>query len=279
MFNPFSWAFGMGAPEPPGVLEIRRRSPSGAAFRTPLVFVHGAFVGAWCWDEHFLGYLSGRGFHTVAPSLRGHGGSAGDLQRSGVADYVADLESVVAELDTPPVLIGHSMGGLVVQKYLERHACRAAVLMASVPPTGLVQSTLRLLLGDPMLFTQLTFMQGLGPGAVNAEIARRAVFSDHLSAADLARFSRYMQPESQRALWDMTAGALPRPWQMDVPPMLVMAAAGDTLFSVREAEGAARRYNAELHVEPEMAHAMMLEPGWRNVADRLVDWLAAQGVE
>lgn len=278
MFNQFGWPFGSGAGEAPCTLEVRRRVPERALFETPLVLVHGAYVGAWCWDEHFLNYLAARGFHALAPSLRGHGLSSGDLQRSGLADYVADLASVVDGLDKPPVLVGHSMGGLVVQKYLEHRSCRAAVLMASVPPTGLMQSTLRLLLGDPMLFTQMTFMQSLGPGAVNAQIARRAVFSDHLSAAELAQYSRYMQPESQRALWDMTAGALPRPWRMEVPPMMVMAAQDDTLFTVREAERTADTYGADLHVEPGMAHAMMLEPGWQRVAERLVGWLTERGV-
>ncbi|PWG63942.1 alpha/beta hydrolase [Spiribacter halobius] len=281
MFLDFGWN-GAGAARP--ALEVLQRQPAeGAATRrTPVVFVHGAFVGAWCWAEHFLDHFAAQGFHGVAPSLRGHGGSegAGQLQYAGINEFVADLERVVAGLDgPPPVLVGHSMGGLVVQRYLERYPATAAVLMASVPPSGLLPSTWRMLMSDPLLFAQFGLMQGLGPRAVDLDVARRAVFSDHLPEPDLARYARYMQPESQRAIWEMSATAPARPWRVDqAPPMLVLGAEDDALFSVPEAEATARLWQADLAIVPGMAHAMMLEPGWDGVADRLVKWLWARGV-
>ncbi len=283
MFIPFNWPWPdrtreEGADAAPA-LEIIRRAPRDQVFRTPLVFVHGAYVGAWCWDVHFLPWFAERGFGVQAVSLRGHGASAGELNRAGIADFVDDLHRVVVELDAPPVLIGHSMGGLVIQKYLERYSARAAVLMASVPPTGLLRSTLRLLMSDPMLMTQLGLVQNRGPQSADMKIARRAVFSDHLPAEELARYSARMQRESQRALWDMTAGLLPRPWRVDERmPMLVIGAAEDALFPVAESRATATAYGADLHIEPDMAHAMMLEPGWRGVAERLVQWLLDNGV-
>lgn len=265
-------------------LEILRREPPAAAAvrRTPVVFVHGAFVGAWCWAEHFLERFAGQGFLAVAPSLRGHGGSEGSaqLQYAGINEYVADLERVVAGLEgPPPVLVGHSMGGLVVQRYLERHPATAAVLMASVPPSGLMPSTWRMLVSDPLLFAQFGLMQGLGPRAVDLEVARRAVFSDHLPEAQLARYARYMQPESQRAIWEMSATATPRPWRVSEPsPMLVLGGEDDALFSVSEVRATAGLWQADWDIIPGMAHAMMLEPGWETVAERIVKWLWARGV-
>ena len=58
-------------------LEIIARAPAAEPRPTPLLFVHGAWHGAWCWDEHFLGYCARRGYAAVALSLRGHGGSGG----------------------------------------------------------------------------------------------------------------------------------------------------------------------------------------------------------
>ncbi|MCO6440373.1 MAG: alpha/beta hydrolase [Nitrococcus mobilis] len=259
--------------EPP--LEIIVHRPSRPVFRTPLLFLHGAFVAAWCWEVHFLPYFVRHGFTVCAPSLRGHGRSAGrqQLQQTGIDEFVCDLERATAGLERPPVLIGHSMGGFVIQKYLERHTVPAAVLMASVPPYGLMQSSMRLMLTDPLLLTQLTALQGIGPGATDLSSAWRAVFSSQLPEAELFEYARHLQPESQRALWDMTVGALPCLWRMQTPPMLVVGAQDDVLFSVAEAEQTARAYAADLHLQPNMGHAVMLEPGWRSLAERVIDWL------
>ena len=121
-------------------LEVLSCEPQTRRHATPLLFVHGAFAGAWVWDEHFLPWFAAQGYSAHAVSLRGHGGSAGHerIDWYSIHDYVEDVAEVVADLAAAPVLIGHSMGGFVVQKYLERHAVPAAVLMCSVPPQGLV---------------------------------------------------------------------------------------------------------------------------------------------
>lgn len=275
MFAGYNGTAGGGAGDAEPQLEMILRRPRRAAFKTPLLFLHGAYVGAWCWDIHFLSYFLEQGFSVCAPSLRGHGCSAGQaqLQQAGMREYVRDLERAVAELERPPVLIGHSMGGMVIQKYLEHHRAPAAVLIAPVPPHGLLHSSLRLMLDDPLLLTQLTVLQGIGPGATELRIARRAVFSEHLPEDELLEYARRLQPESQRALWDMTVGALPRLWRVQVPPMLVIGAHNDALFSVAEIRNTARVYGADLHLQPDMAHAVMLEPAWRSVAQRIVEWL------
>lgn len=276
MFAGFSGAASGASTEAEPQLEVVLRQPRQPMFRTPLLFLHGAFVGAWCWEVHFLSYFVQRGFTVCAPSLRGHGRSAGhqQLQCTGVHEFVCDLERVVGELEHPPVLIGHSMGGLVIQKYLERHTVPAAVLIASVPPHGLLQSSMRLMLGDPLLLTQLTLLQSIGPSLTDLSIVRRAVFSDQLPEAELREYTRKLQSESQRALWDMTAGVLPRPWRVRALPMLVIGAQSDALFSIAEVKQTAQAYDADLHLQPDMAHAVMLEPGWEAVAQRIIDWLA-----
>ena len=100
------------------MLELISRQPSGKTHRTPLLFVHGAWHAAWCWDEHFLPYFAAHGYEAHAVSLRGHGSSPGPKRLSWVstADYVADVAATVQQFAVPPVIIGHSMGGFVVQK-------------------------------------------------------------------------------------------------------------------------------------------------------------------
>src|ERR1700754_3534580 len=105
------------------MLDVIERAPQRESGKPPLLFVHGAWHGAWCWDENFLDYFADNGYRSLAMNLRGHGKSPAPkpAQRRSIANYVDDVESVAQSLPQPPVVIGHSLGGFVVQKYLEIH--------------------------------------------------------------------------------------------------------------------------------------------------------------
>ncbi|WP_416362252.1 alpha/beta hydrolase [Mycobacterium sp.] len=104
----------------------------------PLLFVHGAWHAAWCWDEHFLSFFAHKGYHALAVSLCGHGNTPAPkpLRSCSIRGYVDDVESVPSSLAARPIVIGHSMGGFVLQKFLESHDAPLRVLLASVPPRG-----------------------------------------------------------------------------------------------------------------------------------------------
>lgn len=254
-------------------LEVLARTPVGPSKSAPLLFVHGAFAGAWCWDEHFLPFFAEAGYASYAVSLTGHGGSRGRerLDHLSIADYVADLAEVVARLPVPPVLIGHSMGGFVVQKYLEKHEAAGAVLMCSVPPQGLMSAAFGVMFSHPGLFSDLnTLMSG---GQVALDSLREALFAQPVDMDDLARFYRASQPESHRAIWDMSLFDLPHPSRVGKLPLLVLGAEHDHLMPASTAEMTARAYGVEAEIFPGMGHGLMLERDWRKVAQRILDWL------
>ena len=120
------------------MLEVIDKGSGSADHPVPLLFVHGGWHGAWCWDDHFLDYFADAGYRAVSISLRGHGTSPSDkpLRKVSVADYLDDVRSVADDLGGAPVLIGHSLGGYVVQRYLEDRTAPAAVLVGSLPPSG-----------------------------------------------------------------------------------------------------------------------------------------------
>lgn len=276
MFSLFPFAFLAGSPARTlPELELIGRRATRRRVGTPLLFIHGAYAGAWCWQEHFLDYFADAGFDAYAVSLRGHGGSQGreSLHSYGILDYVEDVRRSAAGLDRPPVLIGHSMGGMVVQKYLERYSAPGAVLMASVPPSGLALSALRLMTTDPALFLQISLAQHGSPDAVDYRTASRALFADSVPDSQLARYAGRFQQESHRAIWDMTVGNLPRTWRIEPPPLLVLGGGQDVLFPEHMVHRTARAYGAEAEILPGMGHAMMLEPDWERVAARLAGWL------
>lgn len=255
-------------------IELLSRQPAQSPDGPPLLFVHGAYTGAWCWDEHLLPWFAAHGYAAHALSLPGHGGSEGRerLDRFSLTDYVDALTGVIDGLPEPPILIGHSMGGMVVQKYLEQRTAPAAVLVCAVPPHGLAPSALGLLLGRPQLLMTLNrIMQG---GAPDAEQVRAALFHQPIDAATLARFIARSQPESLRALWDMTCFDLPRLTpHIRQTPLLILGAEHDALIPVAEVEATARAYAATAHILPGLGHAVMLEAGWRALAAHIDDWL------
>jgi len=166
----------------------------------PLLFLHGAYTAAWCWQENFLPFFAAAGFHSHALSFSGHGASRrrDHLDSYSIDDYVSDVEEAIARLPAPPVLIGHSMGGFVVQKYLERHAAPAAVLMCAVPPQGLAASAFGMLFNRPSLFSDLNRL--MSGGQVAIESLHDALFAQPVSPEDLARYYRLAQPESAQRL-------------------------------------------------------------------------------
>lgn len=255
-------------------LEVITRAPREKANPHPIVFVHGAFVAAWCWDEHFAPYFCERGYRSHALSLRGHGRSGGReaLPITSMSDYVADLGAVVSNLDAPPILIGHSMGGHVVERYASEHCIAAAVLMSSIPEYGLMPGAFSLLLKDFAFFQQINLALYRNGGLSNWEYARRSLFSDDLPAYAVARHLARMQPESERAIYDMWWPGLARP--NGAIPTLVLGAENDVFFPASAAHGLARRHGGEVDIVPRMAHAMMLDTRWRIAADRILQWLA-----
>ena len=265
----------MGRASDSGVLEqleIIEAGSSGGGGR-PLLFVHGAFAGAWCWSRHFLPYFAAQGFRACAVSLSGHGRSPGRERLDGfsIADYVRDLEQAVGTVGGDPVLVGHSMGGFVVQKYLERASAPGVVLMASVPPQGLLSASIALAFSNPGLFADLNSM--LHRGRASLATLQHALFASPIALDELQTYYRLMQPESQRAMWDMTFFDLPRLTRERCPPMLVLGAESDILVPPSQAEQAARAYGTQAEIFPGMGHVMMLEARWQKVADRIIDWL------
>jgi pimeloyl-ACP methyl ester carboxylesterase len=260
-------------------LEVITKTPEANTRPTPVLFVHGAWHGAWCWGEHFQPYFAQQGYESHALSLRGHGGSEGreGLRWTRLKDYVADVAHVVNSLQSPPVLVGHSMGGLIVRQYLESHAVPAAVLMASVPPKGALRATLRVACRHFLTFLKANLTLSLYPIIGTPSLTREAFFSQKMPEEQVAAYFARMQNESYCAFWGMLGSGLHKP-KPPQTPVLVLGGAADAIFSPREVEETARAYETEAVIFPDMAHDQMLEAGWQAVADRIIGWLSEQGL-
>ena len=259
-------------------LEIISVHPTNKTHEHPLVFVHGAWHGAWSW-ENFLPYFADHGYECNAFSFRGHGASEGrdGLRWFSTRQYVADLEQVVEDMSAPPVLIAHSMGGYILQKYLERHTAPAGVLLSSLPTSGIFGMLLRMLRRHPGSTLKALFLMNPWYFVYTPALAKDYLFSDDFPDQKFLEYYARIQPESFRVALEATFLSLPRPSKVKTP-LLVLAAQNDRVFTVTEQEKTAQAYHTQAVFYPNTAHDMMLELGWQNVADRILDWLQSRNL-
>jgi len=260
-------------------LEVIDKGGCTTAHPVPLLFLHGGCHAAWCWDEHFLDYFADHGFRAVAPSYRGHGGSGLDkpLNKCTIADYLADARRVAAGLGTPPVLIGHSTGGFIIQKHFEDGDAPAAVLLASAPPQGILRGALRVWRHHPWIAMRNN-IAGNNHAIFNTpRLAREHLFSPGTPEQIVADCARRVEKDSVRAVFTDMAFRLPKPSATSTP-VLVLGGADDGTITNDEVRATARAFGTEAELFAGTGHNMMLEPRWRDVADRIREWLGTQGL-
>ncbi len=255
-------------------LEMISKVPSNGTHPTPLLFIHGTLCTASCWDVHFLDYFAQHGFASHAVNLRGHGKSEGreKLRWTRIADFVEDITNVVQQLPSPPFLIGHSMGGFIIQKYLEEHDAPAAVLLSSPSPAGLLPTAIRNARRHPLVFAKVNLTLSLLPFIATPQLAGEAFLSKDLPDEQLLEYWKQMQDDSYMAFLDMVALDLPKPAKVKTP-LLVLGVARDNMIAPSEIEATARAYNTKAEIIPNVAHNSMLDPRWQSVAERILVWL------
>jgi pimeloyl-ACP methyl ester carboxylesterase len=257
----------------PPRLEVLRETPRRSQ-NVNLLFVHGVSVGAWVWAEHFLKHFARLGYDSAALSLRGHGGSAGGdrVHSYSLRDFAEDVETTVAGLRGPTVLIGHSMGGAVVQYYMRRGGPAAgAALISSVPPYGLASASASMAIRRPLLWNELRKLQSGAPA--NIALVEQHLFSRGVSAKLRRRMMPRFREIGMRISMELSAWKRIAPLPWFAPPVFVMGGQNDDFIPGSEAAMTAAYYGVRPHIVPAASHMMMIGPEWRAAADTLHGWL------
>ena len=261
-------------------LEVISTPASDAASRPPVLFVHGSYCGAWVWQEHFIPYFAERGYGSTALSFRGHGESKGkrSLHQFGISDYVADVEQVARGLSRPPIVIAHSLGAKVAERFAETNPVAGVILLAPASPFGVLTSSLHAAASAPLLWWQLCWAQTLGVDAVDPGLVADALFSPELEPEKRLRYAARFQPESSRVALEMTLRSY---WPCNPRAMrssLVIGGDRDLLIPLAELERTAAVYQSELRVVRGANHLLMLDTCWKAVADQVLSWIETQEV-
>lgn len=237
-----------------------------------VIFIHGAWHGKWCWDKHFRASFSENGYEVVTFDLPGHDvpGKVKGINKYSLGDYVQALQKEVQKFDSLPILIGHSMGGLILQKYLERNTCKKAVFLASAPPYGVINATLRFAKKRyfyPSILSMNLYL------LVNSEAkSKDAFFSENISQEALREYTSQMCSESFRAFLNMLFPRVKVTEHANIPT-LVIGGKQDYVFSESENVKTAKKFNAKLIMLENMAHDMMLDVNHKSVSDEIIGWL------
>lgn len=257
------------------MLEVRSHLPSRATRKPPLLFVHGGYCDAWCWEPYFLPWFAARGWPAYALSLRGHGASSGaeTMFIASLDDYVADVEQVAAQIGAAPILIGHSMGAAICERMLATRPLRGMALLAPVPPAGLLSVAARLAAGHPNHLSQMSWMDPTGLSENTLRALRPFYFSDRVAPSILQEAERHLIAESPRVLFDL---ALRLHWALpkkSTSPVLVLGTEGDRISTPEDTRATAAHHHVEATILPGMAHLLMLEPDWEDAAKAVATWL------
>ena len=247
--------------------------------KPPVLMIHGAFCGPWSLDglkEKF----QAAGYRVSAPALRFHNGARppSALGTTGIGDYAADLEDEMEALGEAPILVGHSMGGLLAQMLAARRKVAALVLLAPSAPWGIPPTTLFEISAAQSLH--------LHPGYWNMVLEPNR---DVALAHSLDRLPRHMRddvfgrflPESGRATFEIMNWGLDMNRASEVEagdvtcPVLCLTGSDDRINPPSTVERVAALYKdrATHEVVDGMGHWLIGEPGWEKVSERALGWL------
>jgi pimeloyl-ACP methyl ester carboxylesterase len=239
-----------------------------------VVMTHGAFCGGWAF-EVFRAPFEARGWTVLTPDLPGHGAGASAAGLS-MTDYAGSLVKLCAGLPEPPVLLGHSMGGLVCQMAARRAKARALVLLAPSPPWGVTGSSIEeaitavgVHLADPFWSGAVSPDRHLmrhhsldrTPKALRDEILARLVRESGRAVREVLNW--WLDPFMTTSVG---IGRLPM-------PSLAIAGDRDVVHPAATVRQTAERIGAEFRVMPGMSHWLIGEEGWEDVAEAALAWL------
>jgi len=248
----------------------------------PIIMIHGAFCASWAFDG-YAQLFAAHGAKVYTPTLRHHEFPPGqrvprELGTTSTLDYADDIEALVRSLKTPPVLIGHSMGGLVAQMVAQRVKVRALALIAPSAPWGTMPtSPWEIMSAQGLYFAGQFWNKPLQPEAWVAETHALDLIPPRERDALFARFV----PESGLATFEILH------WGMDIRratfvdarkvdcPVLCVAGRLDRVNPARTVASIARRYRERGdYFEVEKAsHWLIGEPGWEATAMYIREWI------
>jgi pimeloyl-ACP methyl ester carboxylesterase len=252
-----------------------------------VVLIHGAWVGPGCWDQ-FRARYEARGYRVLVPAWPFDDHPVADLRaepdprlaKSGIPQIVDHYDAIIRALSEPPILVGHSFGGLFVQVLVDRGLGACGVAINPAPPRGVLPGPTAFRANLPFVLAPFGWRRVL-----RMPFGRfRATFLNTLPAdQQRAAYDAHVIPTAGRMFWDglLTRGAKVR-WKNPArPPLLLTTGTLDRAVGAGMNRANFRKYRGgtsrtDFREFPGRSHWVIAEPGWEEVADAAIEW--AEGI-
>jgi pimeloyl-ACP methyl ester carboxylesterase len=239
------------------------------AGQPPVLFLHGAFNGPAIFKRFLAPWFASRSFRVSVPGLPG----GGNAMQARLRDYVRAARRAADALGGAPVVVAHSLGGLVAQHLAAERRLPGVVLIGSPGPLGLGPSLWRLSAQRPRVLAQLMLTQAGAGRLLGVEAARESLFTPDTPDGWIAEVMLPPEPESPVALLDGLTWDLPI-WPLGRrSPMLALLGEQDAFVPRSDLMALAMSYGAETEVLAGMAHGAPVDPRWKRLAWRIDAWL------
>ncbi|MBS1690824.1 MAG: alpha/beta hydrolase [Actinobacteria bacterium] len=256
---------------------------------TNVVFIHGLWISHTAWQP-WIDHFAANGYQAIAPAWPGEEPTVEGTRRNpaaqagfGIDDLTEHFAKILEQFDTPPVVIGHSFGGLVAQKLLAQHRAAAAIAIDPAPIKGV----------KPLPFAQLRSAFPVLGNPANRGRAKgltvsqwRYGFGNALDAAESdALWEQWSIPSPGKPLFEAaTANFTPNsPAKVDTAegargPLLITGGTADHTVPFVSARAAHKLYRksaaiTDFHEFEGRGHSLTVDHGWRDVADTSLAWL------
>lgn len=253
-----------------------------------VLFIHGMFMNALCWEK-WAPRFEAAGYSVVAPSWKFHDGEAATLRaqypsaalsKLTLDDVVAQFTDIARGLKEKPIIIGHSMGGLVTQILLNRDVGSGGAALDPAPPRGVFALSLPFLKSNFPIINPLESVDK--PMLMTYEQFQYGFVNDMPEAEQKAAYERYCLPESRRVGRGGFSSIANLDFSKTRVPLLITAGSIDHTIpaSLNRANFAKYRgaSNVALHEFEGRNHFLIGQPGWEQVADFVLTFLKDRGL-
>lgn len=247
-----------------------------------IIFIHGLFVNNTSWTE-WKKYFEAKGYTVHTPANPGHEGNPADLRKNihadltktGFEDVVNNIIKLIDTLPEKPIVVGHSLAGLVVQKLIELDKVEAGISIDGAPPKNILApfSTVKIVLPVVNPFKGGSAFIG------SKEWYHRAFFNNYSRQESDALYETVAVPESRKIARDTLLKSFAKiDFKKPHKPILFIGGANDNIFPASFSQKIANSYQDKNSISDfkkfdGRSHFICGEKNWEEVADYVLNWL------